>query len=111
MPGNNLILVASFICFHNRLIDHTDVPSQRRKMLEQKPNLRGVVEMVRGGFFLGKKPLGDSALHYTDSAFAIEQNPNTSPRFCKAGFRGQDCERAVAVVCGARALLAVRRWT
>ena len=40
--------------------------------LERKPNLRGVVEMVRGGFFLTKKPLGDSASHYTNSAFAIK---------------------------------------
>ena len=39
--------------------------------LEQKPNLRGVVQMVRGGLFLRKKPLGDSASHYTNSAFAI----------------------------------------
>ena len=29
--------------------------------------------MVRGGFFLRKKPLGDSGSHYTNSAFAIGQ--------------------------------------
>ena len=38
--------------------------------LEQEPNVRGGVEMVRGGFFLRKKPLGDCASHYTNSAFA-----------------------------------------
>ena len=44
---------------------------KRKQCLEQKPNLRGVVEMVRGGFFLRKKPLADNASHYTNSAFAI----------------------------------------
>ena len=42
------------------------------RFLEQKPNLRGVVERVRGGLFLRKKPLGDSASHSTNSAFAID---------------------------------------
>ena len=43
-----------------------------RLPLEQKPNLRGVAGMVRGGFFLRKKPLGDSASRYTNS-FAIRR--------------------------------------
>ena len=39
--------------------------------LEQKQNFRNVLEMVRGGFFLRKKPLDRSDSHYTYSAFAI----------------------------------------
>ena len=39
--------------------------------LEQKQNFRNVLEMVRGGFFLGKNPLDRSDSPYTYSAFAI----------------------------------------
>ena len=45
--------------------------------LGQKPNLRGVAEMVRSSFLLRKKPLGDSASHYTNSAFAIKTTGKT----------------------------------
>ena len=39
--------------------------------LEQKPNFRDVLEMVRGGFFLRKKPLDGSDSPYTRFAFAL----------------------------------------
>ena len=54
---------------HSKSVDPSE--DYGRPALEQKPNLRGLAEMVRGGFFLRKKPLGDSASHYTNSAFAI----------------------------------------
>ena len=43
----------------------------RLRILEQKQKFCGVLEMVRGGFFLRKKPLDRSDSPYTHSAFAI----------------------------------------
>ena len=45
--------------------------------LEQKQNFRNVLEMVRGGFFLRKKPLDRSDSPYTYSAFAIASTSDT----------------------------------
>ena len=43
----------------------------RLRTLEQKQDFRHVLEMVRGGFVSGKKPLDSSDPTYTYSAFAI----------------------------------------
>ena len=53
-------------------------------LLEQKPNFRDVLEMVRGGFFLRKKPLDGSSSPYTNSAFALSRGASSAVRFAAA---------------------------
>ena len=53
---------------------HFPTPLTATRLLEQKQNFRNVLEMVRGGFFLKKKPLDRSDSPYTYSAFAINRS-------------------------------------